>query len=252
MDNPTIEKMARALAQAQKDVTACPLPQSDDLDIDAALAIQAINVPTVRKGYKIALTTEASRANKNATEPTWGYVGATHCHTNGAELTFSGFLSPRVECELALVLGRDVTRPLADITQAAQAVEYVLPCFEVTDSRYGRYDTSLCAMVADNAFFGAVILGDTPVPLVDPSQLDNVGMRLEKNGRDVASSSSAAVMGNPLNALVWLSHKLCAKGGLHAGEIILSGAFAPATEAAVGDYFRAAFYGMGSVSLRFA
>ena len=68
------------------------------------------------------------------------------------------------------------------------------------------------------------------------------------NGDSVATGTGDAVLGNPLNSLVWLSAKLAEFGrSLKAGEIIMSGSFTRQFPIKPGDTIRCEFFGIGHV-----
>ncbi len=58
-----------------------------------------------------------------------------------------------------------------------------------------------------------------------------------------------AVLGNPLNSIVWLSRKLAEYGRtLKAGEIVMTGSFTRQFPIAPGDRIETVFSGIGSVA----
>ena len=60
--------------------------------------------------------------------------------------------------------------------------------------------------MADNAQQKTVVLGD-PVPLGELA-LETVAATVRINGETVATGRGDAVLGNPLNSVVWLARKL--------------------------------------------
>ena len=70
------------------------------------------------------------------------------------------------------------------------------------------------------------------------------------NGELVQNGSSAAVMGNPINSMVWLANKLLNLGmEMKKGEIIISGSLTPVFDIKAGDTVNVIFDHLGSVSL---
>jgi len=68
------------------------------------------------------------------------------------------------------------------------------------------------------------------------------------NGAEVASGRGDAVLGNPLNSVMWLARKLAQFGrGIAAGEIIMSGSFTRQFPIAPGDRVEVDFAGVGEV-----
>jgi 2-keto-4-pentenoate hydratase len=75
---------------------------------------------------------------------------------------------------------------------------------------------------------------------------------LEKNGALVSTGAGAAALGNPVDVVAWLANKLAQHGlGLRAGDVVLPGALVVAPDVHPGDYFRATFDRLGSVSATF-
>ena len=85
-----------------------------------------------------------------------------------------------------------------------------------------------------------------PPPLpADPAAIE---ARVSINGHPVATGTGDAVLGNPLNSIVWLAGKLGAYGrGLKAGEIVMTGSFTRQFPIAPGDTIETVFSGFGSV-----
>jgi len=92
-----------------------------------------------------------------------------------------------------------------------------------------------------------VILG-APVKL--PAVLETIEARIIINGAEAATGLGDAVLGNPLNSVVWLAGKLGQFGrSLKAGEIIMTGSFTRQFPIAPGDRIRTEFSGVGTVEV---
>jgi 2-oxopent-4-enoate/cis-2-oxohex-4-enoate hydratase len=131
------------------------------------------------------------------------------------------------------------------------ATDYVMPCFEIVDSRIHDWRIRIQDTVADNASCGVFVLGDTQI---DPRELDlpNLRMRVFKNDQLISEGMGSAVQGNPLTAVAWLANTLGAFGiPFKAGEIILSGSWVPLEPAAPGDRFSLTIDGLGSARVSF-
>jgi 2-keto-4-pentenoate hydratase len=183
-----------------------------------------------RIGHKIGGTTEPMRAYIGVPEPVAGEVFVTTVHASGAELPFAGFVRPGIETEIAVRLGRDLPPRPGPYTrdEAAEAVAEVMAAIEIVDDRYEDF-RSLGAptMIADNAFNAASVLG--------PARADWRGLDLAKlrartliDGREVATGTSDALMGHPLEALRWLAERRSSLGlGLAAGSFVSLGSITP-------------------------
>ncbi len=91
--------------------------------------------------------------------------------------------------------------------EVIRAIEFVVPALEILDSRYnGRGRNLLVDSIADAATCGFVVLGGRPMKL-NELDLRRVGASLAINGDIMETGTAGAVMGNPLNAIVWLANK---------------------------------------------
>jgi 2-oxopent-4-enoate/cis-2-oxohex-4-enoate hydratase len=131
------------------------------------------------------------------------------------------------------------------------ATDYVVPCFEIIDSRIADWKIKIHDTVADNASCGVFILGKAKG---DPRKIDLTlaGMVLEKDGEIVSTSCGAAVQGSPVNAVAWLANTLGALGiPFRAGEIILSGSQSPLLPITGGTRLRCVVGGLGECNATF-
>jgi 2-keto-4-pentenoate hydratase len=150
------------------------------------------------------------------------------------------------------VLGRPLRGLGVTVAEALAAVDFVLPALEIIDSRIADWKITLADTVADNASSGAVVLGSRPVRGVT-LDLSLAGCLLHRNGRREGTGAGGAVLGSPVNALVWLAITLCARGvGLEGGHVILPGSVCAAFPFGPGDTVSATFDRIGSVSITFS
>jgi len=203
------------------------------------------------KGHKVGLTSVVMQRALGVDQPDFGVLFDTTFHADGAELPPGMFIAPRVEPEIALVLSRDLAGPGVTAADAVAAVDFVLPALEIIDSRIADWRISLVDTIADNASSGGVVLGSAAA---SPRRLDLrlLGCNLWHNGALVATGAGGAVLGNPLNSLVWLANTLATVGrGLVAGDVVMPGSITAACPVGPGDVVSATFAGLGGVGIRF-
>lgn len=95
---------------------------------------------------------------------------------------------------------------------------------EVIDTRFTDWGISLADSVADNASCARVVTG-TAVALDPGWDLGREQLVLRVDGEVVAHGEGRAVLGDPINPLVWLAHRLHSLGTeLRAGDVVLAGA----------------------------
>jgi 2-keto-4-pentenoate hydratase len=259
MDGHSVEKAASALLCAYVSRTPIP-PLTDDhpdLSVADAYAIQVAQVAAwtsagaLVKGHKVGLTSAVMQRQLGVDQPDSGVLLDTMFLAEGTRAKFGRFLQPRAEPEIAFVLGRPLRGPGVSVAEALAAVDFVLPALEIIDSRIADWQITLADTVADNASSGAVVLGSRPVR-ADSLDLSLVGCLLRRNGQLEGTGAGGAVLGSPVNALVWLANTLGARGaGLEAGHVILPGSVCAAIPFGAGDTVSATFDRLGSVSVTF-
>lgn len=257
---PAVTEAADLLAEAARTGAACP-PVRDlfpDGDLDAAYAVQQLNVRRAQAagrrvvGRKIGLTSTAVQRQLGVDRPDFGALFADMAVPDGGEVPAGRLLRPKVEAEVALVLGRDLPHRACTVVDLLRAVDFALPALEIVDSRVRDWDISLVDTVADNASCGLYVLGATPVPLT-AVDLRTVPMTMARGGVTVSEGTGADCLGSPLEAAVWLASELAERGDpLRAGDLVLTGALGPMTPAAPGDVFETRIAGLGSVRVAFA
>ena len=228
-----------------------------DLGLADAYRIQALQVDVWQRkgrrvvGRKVGLTSAAMQRQMQVTQPDHGVLRDDMVLADRAAIAVSGFISPRVEPEIAIVLGRDLTGPGTTVADVAAAVAYLLPSLEIIDSRIQDWRISIGDTIADNASSGAAVLGDTPVALGD-RDLRLVGCNLYRDGAVVGTGAGGAAFGNPLRSVAWLANTLAEfDTGLHAGDVILPGSITAAQPVLAGQTRSASFAGLGTVTARF-
>jgi 2-oxopent-4-enoate/cis-2-oxohex-4-enoate hydratase len=150
------------------------------------------------------------------------------------------------------VLKADLKGPGITAMDVIRATDYVLPCFEIVDSRITDWKIKIQDTVADNASCGVYVLGKTKG---DPRRLDITlaGMVLEKNGELFSTGVGAAVQGSPANAVAWLANTLGELGiPFKAGEVILSGSQSALVPVVDGDELVCTVGGLGSCRVKFS
>ena len=203
-------------------------------------------------GRKIGLTSPAVQRQMQVDTPDFGVLFADMAYGDSQPIPFGDLLQPRVEAEVAFVLGADL--PDGDVTapELLRAVEFVLPAIEVVDSRIADWDISIFDTVADNVSSGLYVTGGSPRSLDAIDDLRAAEMAMVVDGELVSSGNGAACLGHPLNAVVWLANVVAERGEpLRAGELVLSGSLGPLVPVQPGLTYEASISGLGSVRAMF-
>ena len=250
---------AAKLRQAQ--ATKTPIsPLRDDIgehNEELAYAIQQVNtnhklVDCARiVGKKIGLTSIKVQEQFGISTPDFGILFDDMEVLNGLSLPISEVMQPKIEGELAFVLGGSLDNDKLTIVDIINSIDYVLPSLEIVGSRIDNWNIRIADTVADNASASHYVLGHTP-KMLDDIDIVNCKMNMTINGELKSSGSGKDCLGSPLNAVLWLARKMQAVGQpLQAGELILSGSLGPMVVVNAGDHVDAEFEGLGSVSISF-
>ena len=200
------------------------------------------------KGHKVGLASAAIQRQMGVDQPDFGHLTASMFHLEHHPIPAELYIQPRIEPETAFVLGRPLSGPGVTIADAARAVDFVLPALEIVDSRIRDWKIGIFDTIADNASSGGVVLGSRPVLLRD-IDLRLAGCTLHINGELVATGAGGAVLGSPLNSLVWLANTVGPLGvTLEPGHVVLPGSMPKAFPITAGDSIVANINGLGSVS----
>jgi 2-keto-4-pentenoate hydratase len=249
---------AQRFELAQQTRTPCaPVRDLIGADGDAAYAVQRAGI--ARRiaagasvvGRKVGLTSPAVQAQIGVDQPDFGVLLDDMGHPDGATVSTHGLLQPKIEAEVAFVLGADLVDGDLDDEQVRAAVAQVVPALEIVDSRIAGWDISFADTVADNGSSALHVLGDVARTLAEVEPVD-VEMSMTRDGEVVSTGNGAACLGDPLLALAWLARTARDFGQpLLAGQVVLSGALGPMVAVKPGDTFEARISGLGSVSVSF-
>lgn len=222
-----IQESAGWLHAARRQARAVPQPQGTAMSLQDAYAVQHAGIALrtqageKRRGLKLGFTSRAKMVQMGVADMIVGQLTDAMQVADGNAFRRAGAIHPRVEPEVAFLLGED----LAAIDSAAalrRAVQAVACALEIIDSRYADFRFSLPDVVADNTSACGFVLGVWREP---PPGLDNLGMDLRIGGRTQAVGSSAAILGNPWRALeaAWRLARLHGIG-TPPGSVLLAGA----------------------------
>jgi 2-keto-4-pentenoate hydratase len=202
-------------------------------------------------GRKIGLTSPAVQRQFGVFQPDFGVLTDDMALADREDVPIERFLQPRVEAEIAFVLG-DGLPASATVADVLRATEFLLPALEIVDSRIRDWDISIADTIADNASSGAFVLGATPAPPA-ARDLGGLGMVLESGGEPLSTGAGAACLGSPAAAVAWLAREVARRGDpLAAGEIVLAGAWGPMVPVTGPGTYVARFEQIGDVRVNFA
>lgn len=265
LDDKTIDGIARGYIEVERTGQRArpPSAQYPGFSIEDAYAVQrrwvALKLREGRsiKGHKIGLTSRAMQTTVGIDEPDYGVLLDDMFYADGAEIPMSRFIEPRVECELAFIIGKPLSGPSCTIFDVLSATDYIIPAVEIIDSRTLATDPETKAprkvhdSIAANAGNAALVTGGRPIK---PMEVDLrwVSALCYRNGVIEESGVAAAVMNHPANGIVWLVNKLAPFGEkLQPGEVVLAGSFTRTVNARAGDIFHIDYGPLGAITCRF-
>lgn len=249
MNPETIQQLAKRLDASWEGAIPPiePLSSTDHLQsIEDAYRIQsAWNEIRVRKGErvigrKIGLTSRAIQQQLGVNQPDFGVLWRSrYFPTTGttARIPHHLFLQPRVEGELAFLLGQPLEGPHITPQEVLAATEALAVSIEIVDSRIKDWRIKIFDTIADNASYGGFTVGPWQRTL-KYADLRLLGMQIYHNGEPAIQGIGAAALGHPARAVAWLANTLNQYHiTLKPGDIVLSGALGATIPAAPGDTF---------------
>lgn len=261
----TIAELARQLHQAEKSRTQLRhfSQTHPEMTIEDGYAIQRewvkLKLAEGRtiKGRKIGLTSRAMQQSSQINEPDYAPLLDDMFFEQGSDIPFTRFISPRIEVELALILGKPLKGPGVTMFDVLAATEYVMPAIEIIDARIEQFDRDTKAprkvfdTISDFAANAGIVMGGLPVR-PDAVDLRWVGAMLFRNGVIEETGLAAGVLNHPANGVGWLANKIAPHGEqLNVGDVVLGGSFTRPVNAAVGDTFQADYGPLGQIAFRF-
>jgi len=261
----TIKALASELYTARKNRTALRhfSQRFPEMSIEDGYAIQRAWVALeladgrVIKGRKIGLTSRAMQQSSQINEPDFAPLMDDMFFPQGGDIDSTRFIAPRIEVELAFILGNSLKGPGVTLFDVLSATEYVTPAIEIIDARIEQFDRQTKVMrkvfdtISDFAANAGIVMGGRPVRPLDVD-LRWVGAMLYKNGVIEETGLAAGVLNHPATGVAWLANKIAPfDEQLNAGDVVLAGSFTRPCTAAAGDNFHIDYGPLGSVAFRF-
>ena len=242
----TLDKAAfQAKATAQ-------ISEANSINLTQAYQIQAASLEQRHErgeqltGFKLGFTSKAKMEQMGVHEIIWGRLTDKMEVKSGADLEKTKFIHPRVEPEIAFLIGQRIDAAIT-LETATNYLAGVAGALEIIDSRYENFKFSLEDVVADNCSSAAYVIGEWKTP---NTPIQDVAITLEINNKSVQQGNSNAILGNPMESLVEIARILTAQGiAMEEGMIILAGAATSAVYVQPKDKIVGRFASLGTVQL---
>jgi 2-keto-4-pentenoate hydratase len=215
--------------------TVSPLPagiapgtEAEGAAVQHALAALAGALPAA--GFKIGATGKRMQAYLGLNGPAAGFMARPTVFRAEGAVAFADCIKPGVECEVAVLLARDLPPGSYDAAAVAEAVGDFVAGIEIVENRYDDLKAlGTPTLIADQVYHVAAVLGDQGG--VDWRTL-NIGAlrgRMAVDGVERDSGLTSDLMGHPFNCLAFLASSpvAAAFGGLKAGQCVMLGSVTP-------------------------
>jgi 2-oxo-hept-3-ene-1,7-dioate hydratase len=245
IDAQKTKKQATPLHVTFPDITI-----EDSYAISAEVMQRKVKAGAKLIGHKVGLTSKAMQRSSMIDEPDYGYILDDQMIGDGAKVKHADYCKPRVEVELAFIMGKRLAGPGVGLADVLRATEYVVPAIEIVDARI-QDPRKIVDTVADNGAAAGIALGGRPVGPLDVD-LRWVGGIMYRNSEIEETGLAAGVLGHPALGVAWLGNKICQYGhALEPGHIVLAGSFTRVVFAQKGDTLHADFGPLGGLAIQF-
>jgi 2-oxo-3-hexenedioate decarboxylase len=228
-----------------------PLDIAVAYDIQDALIARHLARGATIIGAKLGLTSRAKQLAMGVNEPLYAWLTDAMYHPVDVPLDLNRFIHPRVEPEIAFLIGERLAAPhltIADVLSATQAVTGAL---EIIDSRYRDFQFTLPDAVADNASSAAFVLGSWSNSGAE--DLSMTGCALEIDGVVMDSAAGAALLGHPAESVAMLARHLAHSGrAIEPGWVVLAGGLTAPVKLTPGMTVTARYSTLGTARLHCA
>ncbi|RPJ24065.1 MAG: 2-hydroxypenta-2,4-dienoate hydratase [Chloroflexi bacterium] len=239
-----------------------PITETDGIaDVNTAYAIQTqwTNMRLERGekivGRKIGLTSKAIQTQLGVNEPDYGNLWQSSFYEakNGkVTIPAADFLQPRIEGEIAFLVGKPLREPNITPEQVLHATEACAMGIEIVASRIADWKIKLVDTIADNASYGGFTLGPWDKQMRE-ADLGGLVMTIHHNGEFATEGAGAAALGHPATSTAWLANKLLEFGvSLEPGDIVISGGITKMLPVKAGDEFRFTLTGQPDLTVTFS
>ena len=194
-----------------------------NLTLEKAKQIQAEFVQILAKqlgnpvGYKAGLTSPQAQEKFGVSQPLLGILFEQMLLPNGAVLPAEFGTRPMTEGDLIVRVGSEEINNAKTRQEVLANLDAVFPFIEVPDLVYSpevKMDGGAIAAINVGARYG--VLGD-PIPLTNTddweSRLGDISVEIfDADGNLLATGNSNALLGHPLNVVLWIKDALQAEG----------------------------------------
>ena len=256
--NPMVDRaIAERLLASRADGDYFPEWMAGTIDLDQALQLQvAVLDDEVSRGmrlggWKVGLTSEASRQKLGADERPFGFVRSERVLDSGCTVSSAAVAGLSIETEMCFTIGSDIADAAITPDRVLEHVASVSAGFELNEARTGSAAPDFFSMVTDCLTNWGIVCGD-PGSVTNAAALSASEITMSRNGEEVFRGVSSDFVDDHTISLCRLVEQLARHGlMLRAGQRVITGAFARMpTEP--GDHWVGDFSGIGTVEAHIA
>lgn len=209
-------------------------------------------------GYKAGLTNPAVQKRFGHNSPVRGVLLEKMLLEDGAEVPAKFGAVPIFEADLVVVVKDEGINQAKTPAEVLKHLSAIRPFIELPDMVTAK-EQPLSGAVITSFNVGARlgVLGKplAPAPEMAEALAKMTVVMRDQDGRELARAPGTAILGHPLNAVVWLAEDLAKSGGrLRAGDILSLGSFSAPMPPKPGMMVTVTYEGLPgnpSVSVRF-
>lgn len=210
-----------------------------------------------RAGFKVGLTSKAVQESLGASSPVWGVLLRDMMLKDGAKVSARFGARPIWEPDLIVVVKDAGINRAKTAIEAAKHLSEVVAFIELPDrivAETEKIDGNLITAINTSARLG--VLGQRvkiePTPEFLAALEKMTVTATDQNGIELAKAKGDALLGHPLNPVLWLLQDFAATGEkLKAGDLISLGSFARPQPPQAGQTVTVRYDGLpgGSISV---
>ncbi|WP_425640769.1 2-keto-4-pentenoate hydratase [Marinomonas gallaica] len=235
--------VAKRLIKARREAVAVPLTddvsnESIDFSYQVQKAVITLNEQDQNglTGWKVALSSKPALTRFSLQEPI--YAPLFHSNALTGVLSKDRVIAPKIESEIAFILGADLTDSHVSDEQIIAAIKWMVPAIEVADCRFQNWKFDINHFVADGAAAGFYQLGNCVS--FDPKAFDSSDFSCQLVSDDRCETGSLSnVLDGPLGSMLRLVRGvLDTFGSVKADQVFLSGSLTTPMDMVVDTTYR--------------
>jgi 2-keto-4-pentenoate hydratase len=245
---------AKPLAAAWLNKTAAKSP-GKALTMEEGVCTQANLVAALTKtqgkviGYKAGLTSKTAQDQLGVPNPVFGFLLSKMILPDGSTVPADFGPRPLFEADMLVTVRDDGINQARTVTDVVKHLSTLQPFIELPDLVLAQGEPMTGpVIVAINVGARLGVVGD-PVPVLTTPEFVNaladMQVTLTADGAEISKAPGKAILGHPLNAVLFISDEVQRRGGrLKAGDILSLGSFSRLTPPKSGQKVVARYEGL--------